>query len=91
MDNYRFIYKCYTFQLRKVERNEKCWLFYVKNILCSYGFGDVWFSQYVNDKKLFINNLKLRLIDIERQKFFEQIQLHSKLHHYVSYKKNNLS
>jgi hypothetical protein len=48
-----------------LERNNTSnWLYQVKYLLCSLGFGDVWYKQHVDDTKLFIKCLKIRLTDI---------------------------
>ena len=52
-----------------VERAEKypCvkynWLLNVKHLLFSLGFGEVWYSQNVTNKRLFLDIFKQRLQD----------------------------
>ena len=84
----RFVFKCYEFQLRKVSRNENCWAQQVKQLLCSNGFGYIWFQQFVHDKISFLNEFKLRLCDIEKQKCIQKFKLHSKLRLFSIYKKD---
>ena len=43
--------------------NSSNWLYQVKYLLCSLGFGDVWNNQHVDDTNLFIKYLKIRLTD----------------------------
>jgi len=37
------------------------WLCQVRKLLLSLGFGDVWFNQYVDNDKLFLEMVKSRL------------------------------
>ena len=39
------------------------WLCQVKSILLSLGFGDVWYSQHVNNIEWFLKSVKMRLTD----------------------------
>ena len=39
------------------------WLCHVKIILLSLGFGDVWYSQHVNNIEWFLKGVKMRLTD----------------------------
>ena len=87
-DDSSFISKCYKFQLRRLQSNDKCWLHYIKYTLCSIGFGRNWFEQYVENNNVFISEVTLRLTDIERQRFHEQITLYSRLKYYVTFKNN---
>ena len=38
-------------------------LYQVKSILLSLGFGDVWYSQHVNNIEWFLKSVKMRLTD----------------------------
>ena len=62
-----------------------CWAMKVKNLLCSYGFGYVWYEQYVYDKYNFIKDFKLRVTDVEKQKYYEIMSSQSKLKYYKIY------
>ena len=45
-------------------------------MLCSLGFGYVWIYQFVGDKKLFILEVKKRLIDISNQEWRSHVNTH---------------
>ena len=88
LDHDRFVFKCYEFQLRKVSRNENCWAQQVKQLLFSTGFGYIWLQQFVYNKQLFLEEFKLRLCDIEKQKCIQRFSLYSKLRLFSLYKKD---
>ena len=43
-------------------RNGCNWLCQVKNLLLSLGFGEVWYSQHVNNRMIYKKSVKMRLI-----------------------------
>jgi len=54
--------------------HKRCnWLCQVNKLLNTFGFGDVWVNQCVNNDNVFLTNVKSRLTDIfiqERDGFF---------------------
>ena len=40
------------------------WVSKVRNLLCSYGFGEAWYNQGVGDKNIFLVLFKQRAIDL---------------------------
>ena len=55
-------------------------------MLCSCGFGDVWYQQGVANPVLFINHFKQRLIDMSRQTWHDDLLENKKLYLYQGYK-----
>ena len=67
MDSKRYAKKCYM-QLYTQDQNDKQnWVTQIRKLLCSLGFGHVWFSQTVGNRTLLFAKIKERLVDISFQ------------------------
>ena len=73
-DKNRYTSKCVLEQINLANNNINCWGLRTKYILCSLGFGHAWFNQGVGDENIFLQSLKLRLHDIDRQNWSHNIQ-----------------
>ena len=62
------------------------WVSDIKNMLCTYGFGDVWLNQGVGNADLFVYTFKQRLIDMSVQTWHDDVSNNSKLHLYRNFK-----
>ena len=83
----------YYAALSRIRVNDKYnWALNVKQLLCSIGFGDVWYSQGVSDHTGFLCVIKQRLFDLymqnwnarlfesPRARFFRQVINHHGFH-----------
>ena len=70
----RYINKCYTplYQLDQSERHN--WASDLRILICSLGYGHVWYQQSVGDVKYFLFNIKQRLIDISHQEWHAKVE-----------------
>ena len=59
----RYPKACYDMLDRLNNVGKFNWVTHVQNIICTTGFGHVWFSHMVGDEIYFINMLKERLND----------------------------
>lgn len=57
----------YNTQLFLASKNEPCWALGVKNMLFTYGYGDIWEAQMVDSTEGFTAAFRQRLIDSDRQ------------------------
>ena len=55
---------CYKMQIRWVANDTDCWLFHIRNLLFSSGFGEVWLNQGVWHINNFLRVFKKRLRDM---------------------------
>ena len=62
------------------------WASKIKNLLCKYGFGNVWEQQSVNDAKLFLEEFRIRLEDCFYQNWNSVIEEMPKLRLYKQFK-----
>ena len=46
----------------------------VRDLLCRYGFGEVWFNQGFGDVNVFLNEFRLRCRDMYIQDFHSNLQ-----------------
>ena len=65
---------CYKMQRRWVANDTECWLFHIRNLLFSSGFGEVWLNQGVGNKQAFLKFFKQRLKDMDMQSLNMDIQ-----------------
>ena len=64
----RYVNVLYHAALSRVKENDSYnWVSDVKQLLCSIGFGDVWYNQGVIDQTGFLCVIKQRLFDIFKQ------------------------
>ena len=54
-------------QRRWVANDTECWLFHIRNLLFSSGFGEAWLNQGVGNKRAFLKLFKQRLMDMDMQ------------------------
>ena len=73
MNNDRLPYKAYKMLVHLDEKNKLNWVSKVRSTLFSYGFGEVWLNEGVENTKLFIRCLRQRLIDCQWQVWSERI------------------
>ena len=65
---------CYKMQRRWVANDTECWLFHIRNLLFSSGFGEAWLNQGVGNKQAFLKLFKQRLKDMDMQSLNMDIQ-----------------
>jgi hypothetical protein len=80
------LYSCYDMLFKQDSAQRHNWASKVREILCMYGFGFVWYNQGVEDIDGFMKEFKLRLIDCEMQNWNGHKQTLSKLQYYNMYK-----
>ena len=86
MSNNRLANAAYRLQITWVERNKRCWLSDLRNILSVHGFYDVWLNKGVGNKKLFLCLLKQRINDISLQNWHSEVSDMNRLNLYKLYK-----
>ena len=64
------------------------WASEIKYVLNRTGFSYVWISQTIGNVKLFLSELKQRIIDIEKQKWYSSVT-DNKYCMYIVYSKQN--
>ena len=69
----------YMVALHDLEANKHNWLFDVKNLLYTYGFGDIWENASHVNAKLFLNEFHQRLKDCFIQNWNSNLQTNSVL------------
>ena len=75
--------------LDMTKRGEQCWAMDVKNILCNFGFGDVWYNQGVQNESLFLSAFLRRAVDINNQTWRNEIRSMRKIDIYNEIKTTN--
>lgn len=88
MDNNRLPKECYLMLLHLDDRGSTTWASFVKNILCMYCFGHVWYNQGVENVGLFMSIFKERLDDICKQNWHSDVNAFDKLRVYCTFKNN---
>ena len=71
MDAHRIPKKAYKMLKFLDDRGKQNWVSKVRECLCQNGFGYVWYSQSVGNKRAFLILLKQRLIDVRWQNLTE--------------------
>lgn len=87
MDESRVTKAAYIMQLQWVDHAQQGWLTGIRNILLSFGFGEVWFNQGPGDFKLFKNVFRQRCADIGFQEWEAKVHSMNRLRFYSVYKK----
>ena len=83
----QYVNVCYQLGLKNLnERNTSGWTRSVKDLLLSYGFGDVWYNQGVGDITHFIKAFKSRIKDINIQEWRTRLENSSRASFYRNYK-----
>ena len=68
------------------ENGKTTWVTHVRNLLNTNGFGHVWLAQGVGNKKLFLGELKQRLIDCFRQSWSSKLSESNRFSLYCTFK-----
>ena len=68
----RYISKCYLLMVKHDASGRHNWASDMRILLCSHGFGHIWYEQSVGDLKQFLYIFKQRLKDISRQEWFSR-------------------
>ena len=71
-------------QLQEV--GKKTWAFYVRQLLCENGFGDVWIQQNAGDINTFLSIFRQRLTDQYAQTWHDKIVSSERFELYSSFK-----
>ena len=74
-DRHRYISKCYTQLYHHDAGGRQNWVTEIRTLICSLGFGTIWYSQTVGDAKIFMLVVKQRLIDIGRQEWHSRADI----------------
>ena len=69
-------------------RDKPNWANLVKNMLCSYGFGEAWAYQAIGNDRIFIELFKQRISDIYKQDWRAVLSNTSKARTYVLFKES---
>ena len=88
MDKNRLVYKCYGFQIMNIYIEKyNFWAKDVKYLLQSYGFGEVWNHQGVENETVFLKIFKQRCMDIDIQLWSDEMKASRKLDTYATFKR----
>ena len=87
-DDHRLIRNSSYRMLKTFSENRNCsnWVSDIKQMLYTYGFGDVWLRQNVGHPELFLTTFKQRLADNAFQNWHEELENNSKLSYYKDFK-----
>jgi hypothetical protein len=55
------------------EKGKVCWATHVRNTLFRLGFGYVWLQQSIGNEKMFLSELKQRMIDMYKQEWHSSV------------------
>ena len=84
-----YVNTCYLSSLKMIETfDADCWAQFVKCMLESNGFSDVWLCQGVGDQELFVKIFTERLNDVFFQNWSERLSMSSRAIFYKSIKQN---
>ena len=82
MDESRLTKDSYKLQLTWANHDQQCWLFTIKNILFSFGFGEIWINQGPGDINIFRSTFKQRLKDVSLQEWNATVNSMDRLKYY---------
>ena len=68
------------------ENGKKTWTFRVMQLICTNGFGEVWFQQGVGDVGVFLRYFRQRLVEQYTQDWAAEIETKEIYEFYSSYK-----
>ncbi len=71
-EEYKYNSKCYKLLYRLDAAGRNNWASEIRSLLCCLGYGIVWYSQTVGDIKLFISEIKDRIVSISYQEWYER-------------------
>lgn len=86
MNEDRLVKKCYLIMKCLDNLGQTNWVSGVRKLLCTNGFGYVWYDQYVSQENIFISKFVQCLKDQYFQGWLETITNSSKLYSYSQYK-----
>ena len=78
--------KAYIWQLGWCERNITCWTGHIRKLLCSYGFGEVWYAQGISCNCSFFSMFRQRTQDKVSQTWGEDMYSHDRFRTYRIFK-----
>ena len=73
MQNNKYPMNCYKMLKAFDEAGRQNWVSKIRNLLFTYGFGQVWIAQGVGDNGMFISEFKQRLTDCMTQRWHADI------------------
>lgn len=68
------------------ERGKETWATKIKMLLCTNGFGHVWISQGVGNRKAFLSEFKQRMCDCAKQNWSSKLSDSERYNLYCSFK-----
>ena len=86
MDEDRLPKKAYAMSLGMADNNVSCWALRIRSILCTYGFGEIWYNQGVGDKTQFLKLFRRRLDDCYKQNWASYVTNSNRLHKFALFK-----
>ena len=78
----RLIKVLYNVQLYNTHGTRVNWVSKVRDLLCTYGFGEVWLNQGVSDVNVYFNQFCLRARDMYIHDFHNNLQNNNKAIYY---------
>ncbi|WP_419586745.1 hypothetical protein, partial [Thiolapillus sp.] len=82
----RLTKKAYSMLLHLQENGKKTWTFRVMQLICTNGFGEVWFQQGVGDVGVFLRCFRQRLVEQYTQDWAAEIETKERYEFYSSFK-----
>ena len=82
----RLTKKAYNMLIHLQENGKKTWTFHVMQLICTNGFGEVWFQQGVGDSGAFLRCFRQRLADQYTQGWATDIETKERFEFYSSRK-----
>ncbi|XP_067664324.1 uncharacterized protein [Haliotis asinina] len=86
MDNSRYPRQCYLLMKQLDESGRTTWASGLRQLLSSFGFGDVWWFQDIGDMDRFLMLFKQRICECNVQVMFDNISTSYRLKHYLQLK-----
>ena len=80
MENNRYPKQCYYMLFQLDEAGRKNWVSHVKEILYTFGFGQVRLLYDIGNDKEFIKLFKKRIIDCHKQKWYRHTIIQTDRH-----------
>ena len=75
--------KAYSMLCKIDDRGKRTWVSDIRYFLFQCGFGEAWYNQGVGNTKLFLRELKVRLIDCRWQNWNEHVHESSRFNMYL--------
>ena len=83
----RLTKKAYNMLIHLQENGKKTWTFHVMQLICTNGFGEVWFQQGVGGAGAFLRCYRQRLVDQYTQGWATDIETKERFEFYSSFKR----